>query len=110
MVSKDDAEEIEDQVEDVAADETPSTPHRRSCLKILDELLPTRPWLDDAEDDERPTTPTIALRDRSAARLEDGEAPDGFTIKGNADSMKYHEPDGRWYESTMAAGGLVQLR
>ena len=38
----------------------------------------------------------------SAAPLEDDSAPEGFTIKGNADSMKYHEPDGRWYESTIA--------
>ncbi|MGH3384668.1 MAG: 50S ribosomal protein L17 [Nocardioidaceae bacterium] len=38
----------------------------------------------------------------SAAPLEDGSAPEGFAIKGNADSMKYHEPDGRWYEQTVA--------
>ena len=30
------------------------------------------------------------------------EAPDGFPIKGNEDSMKYHEPDGQWYEQTVA--------
>ena len=28
--------------------------------------------------------------------------PEGFPIKGNADSMKFHQPDGRWYESTVA--------
>lgn len=38
----------------------------------------------------------------SASPLADGSAPDGFDIKGNADSMKFHEPDGRWYESTVA--------
>jgi len=38
----------------------------------------------------------------SAEPLEDGSAPDGFDIKGNADSMKYHQPDGRWYEKTVA--------
>ena len=38
----------------------------------------------------------------SAAPLEDDSAPEGFTIKGNADSMKYHEPGGRWYQSTVA--------
>jgi large subunit ribosomal protein L17 len=38
----------------------------------------------------------------SAAPNEDGSAPAGFDIKGNADSMKYHEPDGQWYEQTKA--------
>ena len=38
----------------------------------------------------------------SAAPNEDGSAPAGFEIKGNADSMKYHEPDGQWYEQTIA--------
>ena len=39
----------------------------------------------------------------SHAPLEDGhEMPDGYPIKGNADSMKYHQPEGRWYEKTVA--------
>lgn len=38
----------------------------------------------------------------SAAPLADGSAPEGFTIKGNKDSMKYHEPDGQWYAATVA--------
>ena len=38
----------------------------------------------------------------SAAPNEDGTAPAGFDIKGNADSMKYHEPDGQWYDQTDA--------
>jgi large subunit ribosomal protein L17 len=38
----------------------------------------------------------------SAAPTEDGSAPSGFDIKGNANSMKYHEPDGQWYDQTVA--------
>jgi len=38
----------------------------------------------------------------SAAPQDDDSAPEGFEIKGNADSMKYHEPGGRWYDSTVA--------
>jgi large subunit ribosomal protein L17 len=38
----------------------------------------------------------------SAAALEDGNAPEGFEIKGNVASMKYHQPDGQWYEQTNA--------
>jgi len=38
----------------------------------------------------------------SHAALEDGSMPEGFPIKGNADSMKYHQPGGRWYDNTVA--------
>ena len=40
--------------------------------------------------------------DGSALPNEDGTAPDGFAIKGNADSMKYHEPDTHYYNQTVA--------
>ena len=38
----------------------------------------------------------------SHAPLPDDSMPEGFPIKGNADSMKFHQPDGRWYEATVA--------
>ena len=38
----------------------------------------------------------------SHAPLPDDSMPEGFPIKGNADSMKFHQPDGRWYEKTVA--------
>lgn len=38
----------------------------------------------------------------SAAPNEDGSAPEGFDIKGNKDSMKFHRPDGQWYDATVA--------
>ena len=38
----------------------------------------------------------------SHAPLESGEAPEGFEVKGNSDSMKYHVPGSRWYSSTKA--------
>ena len=37
----------------------------------------------------------------SAAPLEDGSAPEGFTVKGNKDSMKYHTTDSQWYDQTV---------
>ena len=40
--------------------------------------------------------------DDSAPVTEDGAAPEGFDVKGNKDSMKFHEPDGQWYGSTVA--------
>ena len=38
----------------------------------------------------------------SKAPLKSGNAPKGFDIKGNADSMKYHTVDSQWYEATVA--------
>ncbi|EWS82005.1 50S ribosomal protein L4 [Brachybacterium phenoliresistens] len=38
----------------------------------------------------------------SASPLADGSAPEGFTIKGNKDSKKYHTQDSPWYGRTKA--------
>ena len=40
--------------------------------------------------------------DDSHGPLEDGSAPEGYDIKGNADSMLYHLPTGRYHEATKA--------
>jgi hypothetical protein len=34
--------------------------------------------------------------------LPDGEAPEGFLVKGNRDSMRYHAPASPWYDKTVA--------
>jgi large subunit ribosomal protein L4 len=34
------------------------------------------------------------------APLKSGNAPKGYEIKANQDSMKFHEPDGQWYDAT----------
>ena len=49
---------------------------------------------DVADADELPTG--------AHAPLEDGEQPDGYEIKGNADSMLYHVPGSRFYNQTVA--------
>ena len=38
----------------------------------------------------------------SKAPLKSGNAPKGFDVKGNEDSMKYHLPDSQWYDATVA--------
>ncbi|MBA2954317.1 50S ribosomal protein L17 [Nocardioides sp. MAH-18] len=39
----------------------------------------------------------------SSVPLEDAsKAPEGFPIKGNEDSQKYHTPDSQWFEQTVA--------
>jgi large subunit ribosomal protein L22 len=54
--------------------------------------------VDDADDvdDSGPYGPG------SADPLEDGSAPEGYDIKGNADSMLYHLPGSRYYNATKA--------
>ena len=43
-----------------------------------------------------------ALPAGAKAPLKSGKAPKGYEVKGNADSGKYHEPDGQWYDATEA--------
>jgi small subunit ribosomal protein S2 len=38
----------------------------------------------------------------AAPATEDGSAPEGFEIKGNKDSMKFHAPSSPWYDRTNA--------
>jgi large subunit ribosomal protein L17 len=45
---------------------------------------------------------TEAVAEGSHAPLEDGSQPEGFPIKGNADSMLYHTPESSYYEQTVA--------
>ena len=55
-----------------------------------------------AEVVEAPAEAAAELPAGAAAPLADGSAPEGYSVKGNADSGLYHEPDGRWYDATVA--------
>lgn len=55
-----------------------------------------------AEEAAAPEAPATDMPAGSHAPLESGEAPEGFEVKGNRDSMKYHVPGSRWYSSTRA--------
>jgi large subunit ribosomal protein L17 len=49
------------------------------------------------------TTEAAALPEGAIAANEDGSSPDEtYVVKGNADSGKYHEADGQWFEQTHA--------
>ncbi|HEV7172991.1 50S ribosomal protein L17 [Pedococcus sp.] len=49
------------------------------------------------------TQAAVELPAGAVAANEDGSSPDeAYTIKGNADSGKYHEPDGQWFDQTIA--------
>jgi large subunit ribosomal protein L4 len=49
----------------------------------------------EAKADEKPVLPKGAK-----APLKSGNAPKGYEIKANESSMKFHEPDGQWYDAT----------
>ncbi len=48
------------------------------------------------------TAPDTQYGEGSHAANEDGSEPEGFPIKGNADSMLYHVPDSPFYDRTVA--------
>ena len=54
------------------------------------------------EDTAAPAAPRSKDDEGSAKPLESGEAPEGFEIKGNKDSKKFHAPGGQWYDATEA--------
>jgi large subunit ribosomal protein L22 len=59
---------------------------------------------DEAEASEPEASETIdtALPDGAVLAPEDGSIPEGYPIKGNANSMLYHQPGGRYYDVTIA--------
>jgi large subunit ribosomal protein L17 len=61
---------------------------------------------DDAKDAEATEATEAAAAEVPAGAVaanEDGSSPDeAYTVKGNADSGKYHEADGQWYDQTVA--------
>jgi large subunit ribosomal protein L17 len=55
-----------------------------------------------AEDADVQDTPVVELPAGAVAATEDGSAPEGHTVKGNADSGKYHVEGSQWYDQTNA--------
>ncbi|WP_113719145.1 50S ribosomal protein L17, sunset domain variant [Arthrobacter dokdonensis] len=55
-----------------------------------------------AEEAATPVEAAEAKYAGSHAATEDNEAPEGFEVKGNEDSMKFHVPGSRWYDATVA--------
>ncbi|MGG5259573.1 50S ribosomal protein L17 [Phycicoccus avicenniae] len=47
-------------------------------------------------------TAAVELPEGAVAATEDGSAPEGYTVKGNADSGKYHVEGSQWYDQTVA--------
>jgi large subunit ribosomal protein L17 len=59
--------------------------------------------VDDAPAEDAKVQDVVAGKyEGSAAPLDGGAAPEGYDIKGNEDSMKYHGTDSPWYDQTVA--------
>jgi large subunit ribosomal protein L17 len=58
---------------------------------------------DSADEAEEATDAAAEVPEGAVKANKDGSSPDdAYTVKGNLDSMKYHEPDGQWFEQTHA--------
>ncbi len=90
---------------EVAAEATAATPEESvatDAVVTTDSAAPA-----DAEsttDEPAPAADAVVTTTDadSAAPLEDGSAPEGFEIKGNKNSMKFHAPSSPWYARTNA--------
>jgi large subunit ribosomal protein L17 len=60
--------------------------------------------LDDGATEVEATEPAAAveLPEGAVAANEDGSAPEGYSVKGNADSGLYHVEGSQWYDATVA--------
>jgi large subunit ribosomal protein L17 len=56
----------------------------------------------DVQDGDVQDTPAVELPAGAVAATDDGSAPEGYTVKGNADSGKYHVEGSQWYDQTVA--------
>jgi large subunit ribosomal protein L4 len=83
----------------VAAKPAQHTPARQTLL-AADE--PKDVTVEDAPVERADADETADVPAGAAAPTEDGSAPEGFEIKGNADSMLYHVPGSRFYDQTVA--------
>ncbi len=94
-------------IELVTESYTPSAPKAKKAapakVEAPVEAEPVEAPADETTDEGAETGEGTEAYAGSHAPLEDADqAPEGFPIKGNQDSMKYHEPDGQWFEQTVA--------
>ena len=73
---------------------------KRAAKKTAQQAAPAKKSA--AADEAEVETTEAPYGEGSAAPLADGSAPEGFDIKGNEDSKKYHTPESPWYDQTVA--------
>jgi hypothetical protein len=90
-----DATEVPEEAEAELPEETPAAD--------VDAVDVTEVVADEIEEIEVEETESAPLPDGAVLAPEDGSVPEGYEIKGNANSMKYHVPGGRYYDMTIGA-------
>jgi large subunit ribosomal protein L4 len=82
----------------------PSTGKSVKAVATSTEAAPVKGAAEDKADQADDKVGVVAPDEypNSAAPLDNGDAPAGYEIKGNKNSMKYHAPGGRWYDNTVA--------
>jgi large subunit ribosomal protein L17 len=79
-----------------AAKKAPAKKAAAAETKVSDKV-------EDTKVEDAPVQDVVAGKyENSAAANADGSAPEGFTVKGNEDSMKYHTTESPWYDKTVA--------
>jgi large subunit ribosomal protein L17 len=78
------------------------TAETRSPAAEAADLEPEVPSDVDASEDSVEAVEEGPYGPDSREATEDGEPPEGFYVKGNAESMKYHTPASPWYDQTVA--------
>ncbi len=85
-----------DEKKAATTDEPTTEPAEAPAAEVVPETASDVVVEESESDDEHP------YGAGSRAALEDGSEPEGFPIKGNADSMLYHTPDSEYYDRTVA--------
>jgi ribosomal protein L17 len=87
----------------VEAEETAPVEAEETAPVAVDEVEVDEIAVDEVEVEESAATDDAPYGEGSHAPLDDvSETPDGFPIKGNADSMLYHVPGSSFYDRTVA--------
>jgi large subunit ribosomal protein L17 len=89
-------------IELVTESYTPSAPKAKKAAPAKVEPEPVEAPVETADEVVETEADTEAPAGSHAPLEDANEAPEGFPIKGNQDSMKYHEPDSQWFEQTIA--------
>ena len=93
------ADEVAEELEDAAAEQAAADIAESGLAdEVVDEDV-DEPV--ESTDDVEPTA-AVELPDGAVEAPADGSIPAGYEIKGNANSMKYHVPGGRYYDITIA--------
>ena len=91
-----DATEVPEEAEAELPEETPAADV--DAVDVTEVVADEETEVEETEVEETESAP---LPDGAAIAPEDGSVPEGYEIKGNANSMKYHVPGGRYYDITI---------